>query len=211
MLAELTITEFLKKTGSGDPVPGGGSVAALGAALSAALGAMVARLTLEKSGDPEVKEQMAAMVERLVERESALARSIDDDSDAYREVMKAYRLPKSTDGEKAVREKAIEDGLIGAARIPMTVAATGLELLEIAGRLVKVGRQSAVTDAAVGALMARSAILGALLNVRINLASVRDAGFVSYMEEEADRIEKRTRVLEDEILLEIRAMMEKGG
>ena len=174
MLSDLTINEFLERVQSDEPVPGGGSVAALAGTLSAGLSTMVARLTAGRSGETEFEERLSAVIEKATLLRKRLTEDIDRDSDAYGAVMKAYRMAKGTDEEKAARTKAIQAALEGAARVPLSVAEVGMELLAIAEFVVTEGNPNAVTDGATAALMARSSVLAALYNVRINLSSMKD-------------------------------------
>jgi formiminotetrahydrofolate cyclodeaminase len=172
---------------------------------------MVARLTLGRSNEASLDGRMTAILGRAEEIGARLTVDIDRDSAAYTEVMKAYRMVKTTDGEKAARQQAIQAALTEAARVPMSVAEAGVELLDLSKRVIVEGNVNAVTDGAVGALMARSAVLGALLNVRINLSSLKDESFVSAMAEKADILEIKAREMESEILSHARAIMEREG
>ena len=209
MLSDLTIKEFLERVQSDEPVPGGGSVAALAGALSAGLSAMVARLTAGRSGETEFEEQISAVMGKATLLGKKLTEDIDRDSDAYGAVMKAYRMAKGTDEEKAARTKAIQDALEGAARVPLSVAEAGIELLGIAEFMVTEGNQNAVTDGATAALMARSSVLAALYNVRINLSSIKNEALVSEMKAKADALEKTATEKEWEILSLADSVMKK--
>lgn len=181
MLTELTVTEFIDKTASDAPVPGGGSVAALTGALAAGLTQMVAGLTLNKPKYETVHAEMAELVSRAGALRERLLRNVDADTAAYNAVLEALRMPKATDGEKAARRDAIEAALKIAAEVPMTVAEDAFEVIFIGVAVVEKGLASARTDGMVGVMMARSAALGALMNVKINLQDIRDADFVSRM------------------------------
>lgn len=209
MLSELTIKEFLEQVGSGDPVPGGGSVAALAAALSAGLSGMVARVTMGKRKDGTIDEQMTALIARAGELEKQLTGDIDKDSGAYSAVITAFRMAKGTEDEKDARQKAIQDAFTIAAKVPLSVAGAGVELLSLAKTVVVHGNPKAVTDGVVAALMARSAVLGALYNVRINLTSIKDKSLVAEMAGIARTLEKSAVELEGEILSRARSIMEK--
>jgi methenyltetrahydrofolate cyclohydrolase len=209
MLSDLTVKEFLERVQSDQPVPGGGSVAALAGALSAGLSAMVAGLTLGRSGETEFEERMSALIERATLLRTRLTADIDRDSDAYGAVMSAYRMPKGTDEEKTTRTKAIQAALEEAARVPLSVAEAGVDLLAIAEIVVTDGNTNAVTDGAVAALMARSSVLAALLNVRINLSSIKDESLVSEMRVKADELEKKATEKEWEILSLADSIMKK--
>lgn len=200
MLERLPITTFLDKLASSDPVPGGGSVSALCGALSSALAEMVARLTAGKTQDESLSARMSQIIRGVSSMRAKLEESIDRDSEAYGAVMTAYKMEKGTDEEKRLRQQAIQDALKEAARVPLSVADASARLLDLAEGLVKEGNQNAVTDAAVAAILARSAVLGAAYNVRINLLSIKDATFRDSTRREADQLEKRAMEKERDIL-----------
>ncbi|MCP4344657.1 MAG: cyclodeaminase/cyclohydrolase family protein [Desulfobacterales bacterium] len=198
MLADLSITRFMEKTASDSPFPGGGSVAALSAATSASLVEMVANLTIGKKGYEEVEPVMKKIARDAETYRNKLIKDIDRDSDAYSQVMNAFKLPKSTDEEKNARTAAIQEALKHACLVPLEVAGDAFKVIELAGEVVAKGNKNAVTDGLVGAMMARSAVLSALYNVKINLASIKDkefaddiAGKVKHMETEVGNREKK--------------------
>ena len=209
MFADLTIKEFLEKVASGEPVPGGGSVAALAGALSAALSRMVGGLTLGRSDDHARDERMSALMERALLLQTRLVEAIDRDSDAYAGVLDAYRMAKGTEEEKLLRTEAVQDALKGAALVPLSVAEMGLELLSLSGTAVREGNRNAVTDGLVAALMARAAVMGALFNVRINLVSIKDGGFSGEITEKARRLEEEA-VHEEKALLDFAGALIEG-
>jgi len=178
MLVDLTVTEFSEKTASGEPLPGGGSVSALAAALAAALAEMVANLTVGKRGYEDHGAEMQAISAEARKLRSAMIGCIDRDADAYQQVLSAFRLTKGNEADKTRRRQAIEEGYKQAARVPLSVAADALKILELAHRGVSQGNRNAASDGIVAALMAKSAVLGALSNVRINLEAIKDEAFV---------------------------------
>ena len=201
MLTELTIKEFINKVISNDPVPGGGSVSALNGALAGALAAMVANLTIGRKKYAEVNDIMVELSSRFEKLSSRLIEDVDRDSDAYNRVFAAFKMPKDTDEEKQVRSEAIQRETKYAAQVPMEVARAVYEVLPMIDTVAQKGNSNAVTDACVSMMCARTAILGALLNVRINLTSIKDEAFVNTMREEADTIEAHT-ILQEQALLE---------
>jgi len=203
LLSELKITEFLSRTASSDPVPGGGSVSALGAAMAAALSEMVASITIGKKGFEAYEKEMLEIVQNARSLRTKLSEDIDRDSDAYSQVLKAYRLPNDTEEKKNERSQAIQDGLKQAALIPLGVAKDAFKLLDMAEKAVARGNKNAVTDAAVAAMMARTAILGALLNAKINLKSIKDLSFVKDVMGQVKEIESRVEPKEKNILDQI--------
>ena len=201
MLTELTLKDFISKVISNDPVPGGGSVSALNGALAAALSAMVANLTVGRKKYAEVNDLMQELSTRFEKLSQKLIEDVDRDSDAYNRVFAAFKLPKETDEEKQLRSEAIQKETKYAAQVPMEVARAVYEVLPQIDAIAQKGNSNAVTDACVSMMCARTAILGALLNVRINLTSIKDEAFVNAMREEADTIEVHT-ILQEQALLD---------
>lgn len=189
MLKDLNIQEFILETAGSEPVPGGGSISALNGAIAGALAQMVANLTIGKKRYVDVEEEMKELAVKAEALRQELIADIDRDSDAYRLVFEAFKLPKETDEEKAYRTEQIQERTKLAANIPMAVARRAYELLTLAETVVAKGNNNAITDGCVAMMCARTAVLGALLNVRINLTSITDQEFVSALAEEADRLE----------------------
>jgi formiminotetrahydrofolate cyclodeaminase len=200
LLADLKITDFINQTGAGTPVPGGGSVSALSAALAAALTEMVANLTAGKKGYETVEKVMRDVAAAVKGLRQKLIAEIDNDSNAYNEVLAAFKLPKTTEAEKEQRRQAIQDAMKNAARVPLGVAFDALQVMDLAETVITSGNRNAVTDGAVGVMMGRTAALGALYNVKINLASVKDKAFVEKMMREVNKLENRVHEREREIL-----------
>ena len=201
MLAELTLQQFIDKVISNDPVPGGGSVSALNGALAASLSAMVANHTVGRKKYVEVNDLMQELAARLETAARRLLADVDRDSEAYDRVFSAFKLPKDTDEQKAVRSEAIQRETKYAAQVPMEVARAVHEILPHIATVAQRGNSNAVTDACVAMMCARTAVLGALLNVKINLSSIKDEAFVKAMAEEAARLEIDTMEQERNLLL----------
>lgn len=189
MLKDLNLQDFILETAGSEPVPGGGSISALNGAIAGALAQMVANLTIGKKRYVEVEEEMRQLASKAEALRTELVADIDRDSDAYRLVFEAFKLPKETDEEKAYRTAQIQERTKLAANIPMAVARRAHELLSLAEVVVAKGNSNAITDGCVAMMCARTAVLGALLNVRINLTSITDEVFVRALAEEADRLE----------------------
>jgi formiminotetrahydrofolate cyclodeaminase len=202
-LADLSIKEFLAKTASNSPVPGGGSIAALSAAIAASLSEMVAHLTIGKKGYEALEEEMQDIAKDVFQYREKLIRTIDKDSNAYNDVMAAIKLPKGTEQERNNREGAIQEALINATLVPLDVARDAFKIIELAGKAVKQGNKNAVSDAAVAVMMARTAVLSALYNVKINLASIKDTTFVEEIREEIKHMESEIVNREREILSDV--------
>ena len=200
MLTNQKITDFLQKTASGTPVPGGGSISALSAALGAGLTEMVANLTIAKKGYEAVENQMQEVAQKVQNLRKKLVAEVDKDSNAYKDVLAAFKLPKTTEDEKEQRTQAIQNAMKNAARVPLGVAYDALQVMDLAEKVIRNGNRNAVSDGAVGTMMARTAVLGALFNVKINLASVKDRTFVEEMMGEVNKLESRVHEREAEIL-----------
>jgi len=200
LLTNQKITVFLDKTASGTPVPGGGSVSALSAALGAGLTEMVANLTIGKKGYEAVEGEMTDIADTVRNLREKLVTEVDRDSNAYQDVLAAFKLPKNTQEEKAQRADAIQEAMKNAARVPLGVAYDALQVMDLAEKVIRSGNRNAASDGAVGTMMARTAVLGALFNVKINLASVKDQAFVEELMGEVKKIEKRVHEREAEIL-----------
>ena len=199
-LVDLSLKDFLTRTASGSPVPGGGSIAALSAALAAALSEMVAHLTIGKKGVEALEEEMQDIAKDAFQYREKLIRAIDRDSDAYNDVLIAFQLPKGTDQEETQRKRAIQEALKEAARVPLDVAREAFKVIELAGKTLKQGNKNAVTDAAVAVMMARTAVLSALYNVKINLASIKDASFIKDVGKEVTHMESEIVKREKDLL-----------
>lgn len=204
MLIDMNVKEFLEKTASNSPVPGGGSVAALSAGVAAALAEMVANLTVGKKGYEDAQEEMKEIVIKGANYRNEFVKDIDKDSDAFNEVMAAFKLPKETDEEKEARKNAIQAGSENATLVPLLVAKNAFEMMEIIEKVVEKGNKNAVTDGAVAAMMARTAVLSALYNVKINLGSIKDESFVEEVTKQMEELEAKVGEVESRILSKVK-------
>ena len=200
IVTDLTVKGFLAETAGQEPVPGGGSISALNGSIAAALAEMVANLTIGKKKYVEVEAEMQTIATEAAAIQKELVLDIDRDSDAYNKVFAAFKLPKETEEEKAVRSAQIQEMTKYAASVPMEVARRVHSLLPLIEAVVAKGNQNAITDGCVAMMCARTAIIGALLNVRINLTSIKDEDFVKTHTEEANAIEADAIRREAEIL-----------
>jgi len=204
MLVDDNITEYLEKAAAGTAVPGGGSVAALNAALAAGLTEMVANLTIGKKGYEAVEDGMKAIADKASQLRTKLTAAIDGDADAYTAVMAAYRLPKTTDEETAVRKQKIQEAIKHAALVPLEVARDALAVIDLAGQAIRNGNKNAASDGAVAAMNARTAALAAIYNVKINLSSIQDDGFVEKLAQEAEELQQQVVAKENEALSQVK-------
>jgi formiminotetrahydrofolate cyclodeaminase len=199
MLADLSIKNYLMKTASGDPVPGGGSSAALNAALSAALIEMVAQLTVGRKNFESVDAEMREVAEKASALRQKLIQDIDRDSDAYAQVLRAFQMSKATGEQKAERARTIQEAYRQAALVPLGVARDAVALMELGRTVIAKGNPNAASDGAAGVLAAHMAARTAVYNVKINLGSIKDGKFVSELSGEADRIAAEADAKEKEI------------
>lgn len=172
------VSQFLEELASAAPTPGGGSSAALAGALAAGLISMVCNLTIGKKGYEDVQEIMKSLLRNSEALRSEICDLIDADVLSYEKVMAAYRLPRKTPAERESREVAIQEALKEAAQVPLRTARCCAELVDLALPVADMGNRMAVSDAAVGALLAEASMHGALMNVYVNLSSIRDLAYV---------------------------------
>ena len=208
MLTDLTVKDFLNKVAGSDPVPGGGSIAALNGALASALAAMVANLTIGKKKYTEVQEDMQAIAQEAERLMGDFTADIDRDSDAYDRVFACFKMPKETDEEKAARSAAIQEATKYAAQVPLEVARRACSLMPRMAEVALKGNQNAVTDACVAMMSARNAVLAAVLNVRINLSSLKDAELAARLQAEADGLEQQACQQEQALLNKVKALLQ---
>ena len=204
MLKDLTITEFLEKTASAEPLPGGGCTAALNAALAASLTEMVTNLTIGRKEFQSVEDEMKKIGKTAADMRKKLQNDIDNDAKAFQEVLAAFKLPKNTEGAKKQRSQAIQEAFKNAARVPMAVARDALKIMDLASRAITAGNPNAVTDGAVAVLAARTAALAAAYNVKINLSAIKDTQFVDELVREIEELESQVIKKEKEILAQVK-------
>lgn len=199
-LMDLSVKGLLKQTASDQPVPGGGSICALAAAFAAGLVEMVAGLTIGKKGYEDHLTAMKTMLDSAAGLREKTIRSVDEDAVAYDAVFQSFKLPQKTDAQKSARKNAIQEGLKRAAQVPLDVAKCGWQILCLTENAIEKGNRNTITDGAVAAMMARSAIFGALLNVKINLQSIQDPEWVAQISTQVATLEKKTTEKETSIL-----------
>jgi len=199
-LVSMTLTGFADETASESPAPGGGSIAAYAGALGAALGAMVANLSSHKRGWDERWREFSEQAEEGQRHKAELLRLVDEDTRAFARVMSAFGLPNATAHEKAARTLAIQEATRYATEIPFRVMQTALASMKVIRSMVQTGLQSSVSDAGVGALCARTAVMGAYLNVKTNARQLHDKTFAADIVARGAELEKQARAHEAEIL-----------
>ncbi|MBR1485484.1 MAG: cyclodeaminase/cyclohydrolase family protein [Prevotella sp.] len=199
-LVDLTTKDFAYETSRESPAPGGGTVAAYMGALGAALGTMVANLSAHKAGWDDRWEEFsdwAAMGQDMVD---LLLQLVDEDTEAFNGIMAAFGMPKKTDAEKAARQEAIERATLHAAEVPLRTMKVATQAFIVCRAMAKEGNPASVSDAGVGALAARAAVLGAGLNVKINAAQLHDRATADKLIAEADALIKKANEAEQEIM-----------
>ncbi|CAK7060907.1 formimidoyltetrahydrofolate cyclodeaminase [Tissierella sp. P1] len=204
MFIDKSLKEYIAATASGEPTPGGGSVAALVGSLGGALTNMVNNLTVGKKAyeelSDEIKSEIAQNskeVEKLVEELSSI---VDEDTKAFDKVMEAFKLPKETDEEKAARTKAIQEGYKIALEVPLRCAEKCLRILELQEVFANYGNVNAITDVGVGTLLAYSGLEGALFNVTINLGSIKDEEFKKEISAKVNNLLNEGKKLKEKLL-----------
>lgn len=204
MYIDKSIREYVKETASGDPTPGGGSVSAMAASLGAALTSMVYNLTegkkVYKELDEKSRNEMDINFEEIKKSMERLNYFVDEDTKAFDDVMKAFKMPKETDEEKKKRTDAIQAGYKKALELPLECAKECKHVLELQETFAKNGNVHAITDVGVGALLAYTGLEGALLNVSINLNSIKDEVYAEEKRKEAEDILSTGKVLKDKLM-----------
>lgn len=199
-LVSMTVAGFADETASESPAPGGGSISAYMGALGAALATMVANLSSHKRGWDERWEEFSDWAEKGQKYQAELIRLVDEDTKSFNHIMAAFGLPKGNDEEKAARTKAIQDATKYATEVPFKVMQAAFDSMEVIKAMAETGNPNSVTDAGVGALAARSAVMGAFLNVKINAAGLTDKAFASDIIARGQKIQEQAMAKETEIL-----------
>ncbi len=200
MYREMNVCEFIKATSSSDPTPGGGSVSSFCGALGVALAQMVANLTLGKKEYQDVQDEMKNICVKADEIKKELMRLIDKDAEAFSEFMDALKLPKDTDEQNEYRQSIMQKSLKSSASVPMEIAEISYKVMDLAEIALEKGNKNAFTDAAIAGILSRSAVLSAILNVRINLKSIKDEQFVQRLESKCIELEGSVKNREKAIL-----------
>lgn len=177
-LVDQTLTQFIVETASESPAPGGGSISACVGSMGAALGTMVANLSAHKRGWDDRWAEFSDWAEKGKYYHTALLNCVDEDTNAFNQIMTAFGLPKTSEQEKAVRKNAIQAATKNAIEVPLKVMQLAHDSLEVMKAMVEIGNPNSVSDAGVGALCARTAVEGAYLNVKINASGFEDTAFL---------------------------------
>jgi glutamate formiminotransferase / formiminotetrahydrofolate cyclodeaminase len=199
-LVNMTLSDFADETASESPAPGGGSISAYVGALGVSLGTMVANLSSHKRGWDERWKEFSDIAARGQKYKEELIKLVDEDTLAFNRIMDAFALPKSTEEEKQKRSVLIQAATKNAIDVPFKVMETSYKSMEVIKSMAETGNPNSASDAGVGALCARAAVMGAFLNVKINASSLEDKAYVESLIAKGHVIEGKTKELEAEIL-----------
>lgn len=208
-LTDMTCRAFADETSSESPAPGGGSISAYMGALGAALGTMVANLSAHKPGWDDRWEEFSQVAEQGRKLQDKLIHLVDEDTAAFNKIMDALGLPKSTDEEKAARRAALEEATLFATKVPLETMRTALGVFDVVKAMAEKGNPASVSDAGVGALAARAAVLGAYMNVRINAKDLKNREQADEILAEAADIAAKAQELEKEVVDIVNAVIDK--
>ena len=199
-LVDMTCTGFAEETASESPAPGGGSISAYMGALAAALGTMVANLSSHKAGWDDRWEYFSNWADNGMAVMNELLYLVDEDTAAFNKIMDVFGMPKGTDEEKAARAEAMEVATLYATQVPLRTMKAAYKAFDVVRAMAEEGNPNSVSDAGVGALAARSAVMGACLNVKINAAGLKDRAMADALVKEAEEIQALAQKAEAEIL-----------
>ena len=199
-LVDLTLTDFANETASESPAPGGGSISAYAGVLGISLATMVANLSSHKRGWDNRWKEFSIWAEQGQQYKNELIRLVDEDTNSFNKIMDAFRLPKGNESEIKVRKEAIVKATKYAIEIPFQVMETACESMRIIKAMAETGNPNSVTDAGVGALCARTAVMGAFMNVKINCKDLDDTDYVSDIISRGEKIQEMAQNIEAEII-----------
>ena len=199
-LTDLTSKDFLTELASSAPAPGGGGGAAMAGAMAAALASMVCNLTIGKEKFAAQECEVKALLQEAEQVRQDLLALVEDDAAVFNSFMACYKLPKTTDAEKAARTAAIRKAAKQAAEVPLAIARASFKVLQLAHRLVIIGNPGVITDGACSALLARAALRCAEYNVRINLGLTKDEAYNEQVAAELEKLLKTAEELEEQAL-----------
>lgn len=211
MLVDLSVEDFCKVLGSDAPAPGGGSVAAMSGALAASLVSMVCRLSLGRKDYEEHNNVLTEVLEKSEALSKSLLRRIDLDTEAFNAVMAAFKLPKATDEDKKARTSEIHKSYKNAAQSPLQIAIECRDVLALAGQIVGKSNANALSDLGVASQQALSGLEGAIMNVKINLPSIKDEGFKSNTLSLTAALSEEGRKLQHDISNHVTSKPEPGA
>lgn len=203
-MKKMTLEEFTNELASNSPAPGGGSVAALSSSIGASLASMVFSLTVGKKLYNEYDDEKKKLIDDgLVSAgklKEVFLNLMDEDTTAFNGLMAAFKLPKDTDEEKQIRSQKIQEGYKEATEIPLKTARESAKIFDLLEIAANIGNPNAVSDAGVGTMIALTGLEGAVMNVRINLSSIKDMEFVERVSKECDELVGAARAKKEKII-----------
>jgi len=199
-LLNMNLSEFAYETSSESPAPGGGSISAYCGAIGVALGTMVANLSAHKRGWDDKWEEYSKWAEKGISYQNQLLNLVDEDTNAFNQIMNSYSLPKESENDISKRNKAIQDATKNAILIPFKIMKKSFDSMQIMKKMAEIGNPNSITDAGVGALCARTAVIGAFLNVKINCNDYDDKNYVNEILSEGQKIVDQCCQVEQDIL-----------
>ena len=208
-LTALTVKGFADETARESPAPGGGSVAAYMGALGAALGTMVANLSAHKPGWDDRWDEFSRQADLGIALEEELLKLVDEDTEAFNRIMAAFGMPKGSEEEKQLRSDAIQQATLFAAEVPLETMRTASKVFPLCLSMAETGNPNSVSDAGVGALAARAAVMGAGLNVKINASSLKDEAKAKALIDEADQLMAEANEAERKIIKVVEEIIAK--
>lgn len=206
-LIDFTVADFAEETASESMAPGGGSISAYVGALGVSLGTMVANLSAHKPGWDSNWKMYSDWAEKGQAYKNKLLFLVDEDTNAFNKIIDGFRMPKNTEEEKEARKKAVEDATKYATEIPFEVMQTACNSMEVMQAMIKDGLQNSLSDAGVGALCARTAVIGAYFNVKINAKDIKDRAFADDILARAEKVYQKAIAIEQEVIAHINSKL----
>lgn len=211
-LVEMTLADFSSEVDSNSPAPGGGSVAALASDVGVGLARMMAHLSFGKKKyealDEDIRLEFVERFNKLGDLRHELVDLIDEDTESFKEFMKALKMPKETEEEIEERKRAMEDATIFSIDVPFKTARLSLEALEIVDYLIQYGNQNAITDIGVGTLMMYAGLEGAILNVKVNLSGLENKELHDMYSTKCKEMLEKGKLIKDNLISNIHHKLE---
>jgi len=202
-LINMSLSAFADETASESMAPGGGSIAAYVGTLGISLGTMVANLSAHKAGWDNRWKEFSDWAEKGQTYKHTLLALVDEDTQAFNQIIEAFRMPKTSSKEKSLRSQAIQEATKYATEVPLKVMKTACESMEVMKAMVKIGLQNSLSDAGVGALCAKAAVTGAYFNVRINAKDLKNRQLADALLAKAEALYQQTLIIENEIISDV--------
>lgn len=208
MIEDLAIKEFMEKLSSSQPTPGGGSAAALAGWLASSLILMYCRLSMGKEKFKDYEKELQQAEKEAETLGEQLKKGVDEDAQAFNQVMQAFKLPKEIEDEKEKRREAIQKAMRQAAEVPLKVSQDCLSLLQLCRQIAEKGNPNSISDLGVGCLLAYCGLEGAVLNVKINLTSIKDEDYVRKVSQQIDSLKTEAEGIKTEVIAKVEKIMQ---